>query len=465
MIAVTALTAAAVAAGAAWLGLQDAPESSASGPVILVVIDTLRADHLSQYGYDLDTSPGLAAFAAQSTRFENAYAPTSWTRASVTSIMTGMNPLRHGVHRQEKVADRAWTLADAFAEKGWATGGFSLNPNVSDETGLDQGFDHFPELWRSNTAAYKHMTAGTKEALAWLDEDVDRAAGEQPFLFFLPMNAHGPYRVPDGREDDLLGRAPRIGFDYYGTTMQAIMRGGDADRRVAVSQVMLESLEQQYDTAIHYTADTLSGFFDDLKARDLYDDATIIITSDHGEELYEHGGFSHGYSLHDEVLHVPLFIKLPGQTGAAVVSQRVGLPDLHPTLVELYELTPAPVSDGRSLVPLLENPAADWPARDEVYAIDWRKRCVAQAVVQWPWKLLYIKRNYDGLRDVSALYDLSVDPGELSDVAADHPERVAAMRAVLAERAAALDDAEHWADAAPKDESIEERLRALGYVE
>ena len=462
MIAVAALTAATVAAGVAFL---DPPAEDASGPVILVVIDTLRADHLSQYGYDLDTSPGLAGFAAQATRFENAYAPTSWTRASVTSIMTGMNPLRHGVHRQEKVADRTWTMADAFAEKGWATGGFSLNPNVSDETGLDQGFDRFPELWRSNTAAYKDMSAGVKEALAWLDEDVDISEGEQPFLFFLPMNAHGPYRVPHDREDDLLGRRPRVGFEYYGTTMQAIMRDGDPERRGSVSKVMLESLQQQYDTAIHYTADTLGEFFEALKARELYDEATIIVTSDHGEELFEHGGFSHGFSLHDEVLHVPLFIKLPGQTDAATVSRRVALPDLLPTVVELYDLTPAPVGDGRSLVPLLEDPAADWPTRDELYAIDWPKRCVAQAVVQWPWKLLHIERNYDGLRGVSALYDLSADPGELDDVAAAHPERVVAMQAVLEEQVAALDSEDHWADAAPKDESIEERLRALGYVE
>ncbi len=452
--------AAALALGATLLiaaliaGRQSHPER---GPVFLIVLDTLRADHLSQYGYDLETSPALAQLTARSTRFEAAYAPTSWTRASVSSLMTGMSPLRHGVGRSERLAGGAWTLAEAFAGAGWRTGGFSLNPNVSDQTGLDQGFEDFPALWRSRAVGYRHAAAGTRAALDWLDE-----GSADAFVFLLLMNAHGPYRVPRGRESTLLGRPPTTGFAYYGSIMDQVMRGGRASRRQAVGPRTLQSLNEQYDTAIRYTTDTVGSLLGALEERGLYDRSTIVLTSDHGEELFDHGGFSHGYSLYDEVLHVPLWIKLPGQREAAVVRDRVSLLDIFPTLAAVHDLEPPPAADGRSLLPLIGGEHRE--ERAELYSIDWPGRCVASALVRWPWKLIQVESSYEGLRDATLLYDLSADPGEREDRAGAEPERVADMGEELAERGRALRDG-RWSEPAEREEGFEERLRALGYVE
>lgn len=171
------------------------------------------------------------------------------------------------------------------------------------------------------------------------------------------MNAHGPYRVPEEHQADLLGRSPRPGFRDYGNAMKAILREGRLGKRQAVGEALLTSLDEQYDTAVRYTLDQLAARFRSLERRGLYDDALIVLTSDHGEELFEHGGFSHGYSLHEELLRVPLSIKLPKQRTGVRVTSRVSLADVTPTVLDAVGLTwttEALLGDGRSLLPILE---------------------------------------------------------------------------------------------------------------
>jgi len=429
--------------------------------VVLIVVDTLRADHLEQFGYRRPTGRALRAFADQATRFDVCYAPSPWTTPSTATILSGLHPVRHGstVHGAALNADVA-SLAEIVSDAGWQTAGFSFNHNVSPTSGFDQGFDRF-DAFEGRATAYPHIAEMVGSVSRWLDEEL---AG--PFLLYMqPMNTHGPYLVPEERQADLHGRAAMGGFEYYGKRMKDILKRGKIEQRKAVSAGMVSSLVEKYDSAVRYTTDELGRVLDDLKDRGLYDNSIIILTSDHGEELFEHGGFSHGYSLHREVLHVPLFIKLPGQGEARVVKTPVSLEDIHPTVVELLDLPLPYAVDGRSLVPLLTGAPQDGaPEREFLFHVSWDKRCVARSVQRGRFKLVHTERDYAGTRDEYALYDLQIDPGETSDLSALEPDLVAELRAAMEQRFGEHARASFGPPDLVTDQMDTETLRRLGYL-
>jgi arylsulfatase A-like enzyme len=320
-------------------------------PVVLVVVDTLRADRLSHAGHERDTAAGLDAFLEDATFFERCWAPAPWTTPSTATILTGLHPLRHGATGHGRaLPGQAVTLAEHLGDAGYHTAAFSHNQNASAVLGFDQGFDVF-EAHKGKSTAYDDISLMVERTERWMDDE----RADPFFLWLQPMNVHGPYKVPEPHADDLLGREPARGFQYYGTTMRAILKEGDIARRERVSEVMLDSLGETYDTAIRYTLDQVGEVFDDLRERGLYDRALIVLTSDHGEELFEHGGFSHGYSLHRELLHVPLYVKLPGQRTGTRVGDHVTLADVAPTVLQvLGQPLEAGATDGRSLIPLMQ---------------------------------------------------------------------------------------------------------------
>jgi len=441
------------------------PLSGKKPNVILVMIDTLRADHLSQYGFHLETSPGLDEFAAQATRFENCHSPAPWTRPAVTTILTGMHPLHHSVTRATALDDGATTMAEALGHAGLETVGISLNPNVSNDFGLGQGFDIFIEEFGDHTTAYADITQMIHLAQMWF-----WAKGERRgpfFMFLLPMNVHGPYKVPKGKSRKvLLGRPPVVGFKYYSKLMKDIMkRGKAAERRPEVTPVMIQSLREKYATAVRYTTDNIAEFFDFLKKEGHYDESLIIVTADHGEELYDHEGFSHGYTLYDELLHVPLFIKEPHQTKGRVVKEHVALSDIFPTLLDLLDLEIPANLDGRSLVPLLRGEKLGLDARPEIATVAWEKRCVAQGIMSWPWKLIRIQQNYEGLTDTDKLFNLEKDPGELDDLAPRNAAMIEKLAGSMGEVISGFEHDEHFAETRKLDPEMEERLKALGYLQ
>jgi arylsulfatase A-like enzyme len=320
-------------------------------PVVLVVVDTLRADRLSHAGHWRDTAAGLDVFLEDATFFERCWAPAPWTTPSTATILTGLHPLRHGATGHGRaLPGQAVTLAEHLGDAGYHTAAFSHNQNASAVLGFDQGFDVF-EAHKGRSTAYDDISLMVERAARWMDDE----RADPFFLWLQPMNVHGPYKVPEPHADDLLGREPSRGFQYYGTTMRAILKEGDLARRERVGEVMLTSLGETYDTAIRYTLDQVGEVFDDLRERGLYDRALIVLTSDHGEELFEHGGFSHGYSLHRELLHVPLYVKLPGQRSGTRVGDHVTLADVVPTVLQVLGQPLAQgAADGRSLIPLMQ---------------------------------------------------------------------------------------------------------------
>lgn len=432
------------------------------GPnIILIVVDTLRADRLTQYGHFRDTSSPLSQLADVSIRFEDCTSPAPWTAPSVASLFTGLAPTRHQVERVGSALNtRAETLAEVLQAAGWNTAAFTFNPHITRRAHFDQGFDEFVS-YRGRAQRAPDVRDMMRETQRWIANEA-----RQPFFLYLqPMNVHGPYRVPDDARAVLLGRPPRKGFEFFGPLMKGLLHDGRIELREEVSPQLRQSLEEQYDTAIRHTTEELAAFFQTLEAAGLWDSSLIVLTADHGEELFDHGGFSHRYSLHREVVHVPLFVKLPGPGRSRVVHEPVSLTDLYPTILELVEL-PAGDTDGRSLAPfLLEQPVPE-PLRKRVIVsrVDSPDRCQARSLRMGKHRLLVIDRNYEGLENTSFLYDLEADPGETRDLSGEHPALVRRLQAEL--------DAIEAAQRPPSDPPAryrvdpEERaaLEALGYL-
>jgi arylsulfatase A-like enzyme len=242
--------------------------------------------------------------------------------------------------------------------------------------------------------------------------------------------------------------------------MDRIMKDGELERRAEVGEDYLRSQRDQYDVAVRHTMDELGRFLELLESRGCYEDALVIVTSDHGEELYDHLGFGHGFSLHREVLHVPLLVKLPRQRNARVVEEWVSLVDLFPTVLEAAGVPAPGPGDGHSLLPLLkgkepEPRAGGFPPSET----RWQGRFVGAAVVDYPWKLIWVEENYEGLDRRGLLFDLAADPLETRELSAERPDVVQELKRALDERRGAARPL-----AAGLAEGMDENvLQALGY--
>ncbi len=438
---------------------SSAPAVPARPNVLLVVVDTLRADHLSHYGHDRETSVGLDELAAQAARFVRAYSVSPLTGPSTASLLTGLSPETHGVKRTgERLSEEAITLAEQLQHGGWKTAGFSHNVVVTEVTGFAQGFDEFVG-YRGRLRAYPDVSTMVDPATRWL-----RRVDKPFFLYLHPMNVHGPYKVPEWHASDLLGRRPSQGFQFYGPVMSELMDHGELAMRERVSPEMLTSLQEQYDTAIRYTCDQIARVIDELRVRDLYDDTLVVIAADHGEELFDHEGFGHGYTLYREVLHVPLLIKLPGQSSPRTIEAPVSLLDVYPTVLEALGLPLPGGLHGRSLLPVLRGGAQ---AEDErvLYFHSDARRMTGRALLTSDYKLIQIDRDYEKRRSVWQLFDVEEDPLEFTDLASSRPEVVTELAPQLEARSEGYrnqspGDAENVRDQLP-----EGLLRSLGYVE
>ncbi len=406
-----------------------APPPVAPGPnVILIVVDTLRADHLSQYGHSRDTSSALSQLSDASVRFENCSSPAPWTAPSVASLFTGLSPARHQVDRVgSALSPGIETLAESLQRAGWNTAAFTFNPHITRRAHFDQGFDEFVS-YRGRAQRAPDIRDMLREAWRWIATEARRPF----FLYLQPMNAHGPYRVPEDARSLLLGRPPVEGFEFFGPLMKGLLHEGRIELRKEVSAQTRQSLEEQYDTAVRHTAGELAAFFHSLESSGLWDSSLVVLTADHGEELFDHGCFSHRYSLHREVVHVPLFVKLPSPGRTGVIHEPVSLTDLHPTILELLGLA-AGDTDGRSLAPFLTDAPVPEALRNRplVSSVHNPGRCQARALRHGRHRLLVIERNYEGLENASFLYDLEADPGETRDLRNQRPEIFAQLLSEL----------------------------------
>lgn len=342
----------------------------ASAPnVLLISIDTLRADHLSCYGYERPTTPNIDALAKEGVLFEDAMSSAPWTLPSYGSLFTGLTPGRHyaGYYRDmeelygtDKVLDPnrpkskisrqplrsdVPTLAGLLAEHGWATAGFVNNVFLLPTLGLDRGFQRY--------AQYQYNAImGADTALAWIREQ------SRPWFCFAHfMDPHLPY-------------CPPIPWDTKFTDVALADRPDwppklDGLRKNGLGADGKQALIAHYDGEIAFTDDQIGRMLRELDASGALENTIVVIHADHGEEFWEHGGYEHGHSQYREVLHVPLIVRFPGKVPAGMrVSSRVRSMDLFPTLLELTGIDVPSGIDAQSLLPLLDGKRH--PPRDVV---------------------------------------------------------------------------------------------------
>lgn len=364
--------------------------------IILISIDTCRADYIGCYNPARKTTPNIDAFAQQATLFENATSPVPITFPAHCSMLTGLIPPTHGVRSQPgfKLPDDYFTLARVLRTEGFSTGAIVSSIVLNGTLGLQQGFDTYDDLvgGPNDTRPDERLGEETSAAaVAWLDEHQD---DEKLFLFVHYYDPHAPYEAPPSF-------ASRFGSD-------------DAD---------------QYAAEIAYVDFCIGKVFDKLKELGLYDDSLIIVTADHGEMLGEHGEMQHQYFIYESAIRVPLLIKLPGQRQARRVAEMAGLVDIVPTVCSLVRFPRTPPLPGMDLTLRLvgEGPSSPPLQRylycESIVPYFYGANPLFGQVGQ-RWKYIQTTRP--------ELYDLQADPGETrnllsADLVTDARKRAAYM--------------------------------------
>ena len=407
----------------------DAPRARADPPnVILIGVDTLRADRLSAYGHDRPTSPNLDRLAADGVRFARAISASNWTAPSFASIFTGLPAASHGVVNEEfEMAGVVETLAERLQSAGWRTHAVAYKAALFG-LGLDQGFDRWLNLPTSNRTAQTNLD----KALAVLERDGDRRF----FLFLHLDDPHQPFNQPAPFDRTFADPEARRHLDFelpisirnaaVGGCERCMANGRPTPEFVAEAQAL-------YDAAVAYTDDRIGALIDDLHRRGLYDDTVIAVVADHGEVLYDRFGlWGHGaVHLADEMVHVPLIIKPAGEPRGRgeVVEAQVRTTDLVPTLLESVGLSGGEGPDAESLWPLIDggDPEARVVAKQVAFFENPQRDVVGLRTPQWK----YVLRTHGG-RTYAQLYDLLADPGESDNLAGGRPETVARLNEVLA---------------------------------
>ena len=389
--------------GSSWFGDSDYVCDDCN--VLLISIDTLRKDHVGAYGYERETTPNVDLFAEQSIRFDDAISHAPSTLPSHASIFTSLIPEHHQAFKdlRQGLAPEATTMAEILYQDGFRTAAFTAGGQMQSKWGLDQGFD----VYRYFTEPRTHMSRFSDivdKADKWLDEFGD----ERFFLMLHTYEVHTPYTPPkrylrmfdpdyDGPVSD------EVSLEFLRDVFQNPVRKrlSEADRQHIIAA---------YDGEIRNMDDAFGDLLASLRVRGLYDNTLIIFTSDHGEEFGERGRVGwHSWTLYDELLRVPLVVKMPGSkfAGSVVAEVARGI-DVLPTMLDVLGVETNTFMQGASLMDRLLNRRSD-----AVYAVsqrDIRRDPLPTAIRMQRWKLL------DG-----ALYDLAADPMERTDVSAQHP--------------------------------------------
>lgn len=441
--------------------------------LILIVVDSLRADHVGAYGYPRPTTPNIDRLAAGGVLFANATAPSSWTKPSVASLFTSRYPSEHGaVAFDRQLAPDVPTLAERLREAGYHTLGVTGNPvHIREETGLHRGFDGWKSflvptseddanaLWGGEAAEDPHDLRApsgaelNREVLARLPAALDGPV----FVYVHYMEPHAGYAPPERQR-----RA-------FATSPAEHARRGAASTRyvtdLAARKAGLEPAERQwlldlYDAEIAAVDVSIGQLLAALEKRGFADNMLVAIVADHGEEFGEHEGWFHGLTLHGESRRVPLiFHPTRGATGGVRREEPVDLLDVPTTLLAAAGVEPVAGMRGRALLgpgPLPERDLVGELHADPPFEERLGPRLQRLALTRWPWKAI-VWRD-----DSRAFYRLDRDPGERSPLRsgdAAPPELQAALAAL-----------ERRLVAAPGPASVpgsgeREGLRALGYAE
>jgi arylsulfatase A-like enzyme len=454
----TAIVLAALAGAlAACADGRDAPQGGAAAvsDVILVVIDTCRQDSFGCYGNPYGRSPEIDRFARGNVRFDRAIATSPWTLPSFASLLTSRMPTVHGAYRSGQVhaelRDGVPSGVEMLRERGFRTSALANAAFLDPTFGLARGFEKY-DFRPAESEDLRRAGETVDLALDRLEESPDAP----DFLLLHLFDPHMPYDPP-GVFRSLLTA------DYEGDwspplklhrqTMDPEWMPGPEDFRY---------MRLIYESEVAYVSREVGRLFEGLRERGLWDDALVLLTSDHGEEFREHGGWQHGHSYHDEVIRVPLLMKLPAgmEPARSVVGAQVSLLDVMPTVFDVVDGDVPESLRGETLLPLVTG--SDAPHHR--MAVSERNRREGEQISLRDDRYVFI---WDLERDTGRLYDWREDPGELHDLASERPEEAERMRAVLAaERARMEAEAEEAGAREVVSPAIplQEQLESLGYV-
>jgi arylsulfatase A-like enzyme len=455
-----------------WSGCGTAPANevepsrTAAPPanVIVIVIDALRADHIGTYGYHRNTTPNLDRFASRSLVFTRTYTATSWTLPAVASLMTSVYPSVHGVYRPPTEADHNTlprefvTLAESLRSHGFRTASITSQPWISEKTGLTRGFDESRTV--SHASAPNEARVLTENLIGWLGQRDDRPF----FLYTHYMGPHSPYDVTSEFTGTFTGGAappPMIAEFHrlyeFESEARAYRMAADLAQERRLTAEEIEYLAAEYDEKLAYTDRWLGVLLDTLERQGRFDDTLIVVTADHGEAFFEHGTIFHGEHLHEELVRVPLIVRLPGgKRGPARLDEIVELIDLYPTVHELLGLPQPCEIQGKSLLPVVDGGPGDGVAFAE---------CFGFKIVTRGWSSFH---DYDDSPGARELYDLVRDPLEWRNLAGRgfdaEARHLKLAETVWTEIHAIRERLRPRNEKIEIDEETREKLESLGYL-
>lgn len=452
-------------AGLTCLSCTRAPKPI-TPPVVMIMIDTLRADYLGAYGFQGDISPNIDGLARQGVVFERCFSQSPWTKPSVATLLTGLYPSVHKVYTEEgkfhgraiegratdALSKDATTLAEVLASRGYTNAAFVANPWIRAAHGFDQGFSRFDTEGADNDQL---ATVLVDRAKRWLDE---RQPGEPFFLYVHLMDVHAPYDAP--QEDfEAVRRSPSLGSSQplQGELLARIppyMKLPAWTKTEEGKDVL--GWRGHYAAGVRFTDRAIGDLLAHLRLLGVFDSSLVIVTSDHGEELNDHGRWDHGYRVYDHQIHVPLVVRYPQGAAAGTRVKSVSrLVDVMPTVLATVGAPIPSLLQGSDLTPLLRG--EDEQRISVTEAVKWAPDL--RAVRSTTHKLVYTPL-------ASQLFDFTKDPRELSDVSAEQSATAARLKQQL--DAYATTNRAHpglTATQAEVPEDVQERLRSLGYME
>ena len=396
--------------------------------VVIITIDTLRADHLGCYGYKQIRTPNIDALAAESARFERAYTPVPVTLPAHTAIFTGTYPTLSGMHdfSGNKLNATQPTLASVLKEQGYVTGAVVGSAVLDSRFGLNRGFDFYYDHFDFSRLQESNLEEMERPGNVVADVTLDWLSKNHAVKFFLWMHLydpHYPYRPP----------AP-FSEQYR---------------------------DRPYDGEIAFADEQVGRLIAYLKANDLYRNTLIVLTGDHGESLGEHGEKTHGFFIYNATLHVPVIVHLPGTTVARAVPDLANLADLMPTVLRALKLEVPAQVQGRSLLPLLATTPVDAGKSEDLYAETFLPR------LHFNWSELRAveTEKYHFIEAPKPeLYDLTADPGETRNLYADKKAVSGELQARLSGMVRQYSADHELAEKTGLDPALMERLKSLGYA-
>jgi arylsulfatase A-like enzyme len=470
--------------------LAELPPAAPGAPdVVLIVLDTVRAQNMSAYGYARETTPRFDALAREGALYLDATSPSTWSLASHASLFTGLFPSTHGAHFEHRFLDDGPpTLAETLEKAGYETITFTANAFISDTIGLTRGFRQSDESWRAGQAGRQFsFTYRVLDSLGFGVDDKgggvvatdfeswaeERSPDDPPaFVFVNFIEAHFPYHQLPQDYLRLYTGLPRAQLRDLSMQLMGAQFGGAAPP----AEIAMRPSIDMYDGGIVYTDHLLGRIVDALQRRGTLDDTVLIVMSDHGELLGEHGAYGHGAALYEPGIRVPLLVRYPGRVPAgARVETPISTVGVFATILDLLDLEPPGPLHVSSLLPVISGGAPGGPVISErhmtpvgVAPEDVDPMADSSARIRTyrigSWKLVETSKGE------TFLFDLDADPGEARDVTAANPTEVARLVDELATWRAALGLPEiagerTYGEVPELDPEASERLKALGYLE